>query len=83
MTNLRDRCLSHFQTLGIPLPPDTLDVALAKAEKESLSHLHFLDQPLGPPAMALLDRLVQGAIIPKIKGRSYRAHGPKASEKPT
>ncbi len=27
----------------------------------------------GPLAMALLDRLVQGAIILKIKGKSYRA----------
>ena len=36
----------------------------------------------GPLAMALLDRLVQGAIILKIKGRSYRAHGPKEGDKP-
>jgi IstB-like ATP binding protein len=27
----------------------------------------------GPLAMAFLDRLVEGAIIVKIKGRSYRA----------
>jgi len=33
--------------------------------------------------MALLDRLVQGAIILKIKGKSYRAHGPKNGVKPT
>ena len=36
----------------------------------------------GPLAMALLDRLVQGAIILKIKGKSYRAHGPQAGDKP-
>jgi hypothetical protein len=36
-----------------------------------------------PQAMALLHRLVQGAIILKIKGKSYRAHGPQAGEKPT
>ena len=62
MTNLRDRCLSHFQTLGIPLPPDTLDGALSKAEKESLSHLHFLDQLLGPPAAARHERAVERRI---------------------
>jgi hypothetical protein len=33
--------------------------------------------PDGPLAMAFLDRLVEGAIILKIKGKSYRA--PKAS----
>jgi DNA replication protein DnaC len=37
----------------------------------------------GPLAMALLDRLVQGAIILKIKGKSYRAHGPKNGQRPT
>jgi len=36
----------------------------------------------GPLAMALLDRLVQGAIIFKIKGNSYRAHGLKQGDKP-
>jgi hypothetical protein len=39
-------------------------------------------QKLPFPAMALLDRLVRGAIILKIKGRSYRAHGPKDGDKP-
>jgi len=59
MTSLRDRCLSHFQTLGILLPPDTLDAALSKADKESLSHLSFLDQLLGPPAAARHERAVE------------------------
>ena len=59
MTSLRDRCLSHFQTLGILLPPDTLDAALSKADKESLSHLSFLDQFLGPPAAARHERAVE------------------------
>jgi DNA replication protein DnaC len=31
-------------------------------------------------AMALLDRIVEGAIILKIQGKSYRAHGPKEGE---
>ena len=34
----------------------------------------------GPLAMAFLDRLVEGAIILKVKGKSYRAEKAKASE---
>ena len=34
----------------------------------------------GPLAMAFLDRLVEGAIILKLKGRSYRAEKAKTSE---
>ena len=40
---LRDRCLSHCATLGIPLEGASLDEVLSRAEKENLSHLHFLD----------------------------------------
>jgi DNA replication protein DnaC len=36
-----------------------------------------------PLAMAFLDRLVDGAIILKIKGRSYRAHRAKQPTKTT
>jgi len=36
----------------------------------------------GPLAMAFLDRLVEGAIILKVKGKSYRAEKAKAPEKP-
>jgi DNA replication protein DnaC len=38
--------------------------------------------PDGPVAMAFLDRIVEGAIILKIQGRSHRAHGPKGGEPP-
>jgi DNA replication protein DnaC len=34
----------------------------------------------GPLAMAFLDRLVEGAIILKVKGKSYRAEKAKALE---
>jgi DNA replication protein DnaC len=30
----------------------------------------------GPLAMAFLDRIVEKAIILKVQGKSYRAHGP-------
>jgi DNA replication protein DnaC len=62
MTHLRDRCLSHLATLGIPLPPATLDTLLAKAEKESLSHLSFLDQLIGEQADARRERSLQRRI---------------------
>jgi hypothetical protein len=32
--------------------------------------------------MAFLDRLVEGAIILKIQGQSYRAHRPQEGENP-
>ena len=34
----------------------------------------------GPLAMAFLDRLVEGAIILKVKGKSYRAEKAKSAE---
>ena len=55
---LRDRCLSHCTTLGIPLEGVSLDELLSKAEKESLSHLHFLDLLLGAQADARRERAV-------------------------
>jgi len=36
----------------------------------------------GPLAMAFLDRLVEGAIILKVKGKSYRADQAKGAGKP-
>ena len=36
-TPLRDQCLSHCATLGIPLEPAALDELLSRAEKEGLS----------------------------------------------
>src|SRR5712691_11309614 len=62
ITNLRDRCLSHFATLGIPLRPESLDVLLAKAEKEKLANLDFLDQLIGEQADARSERAVQRRI---------------------
>src|SRR6202166_2486810 len=59
---LRDRCLSHCATLGIPLEGGSLDELLARAEKESLSHLHFLDLLLGAQAGARRERAVARRI---------------------
>src|SRR5207249_4599922 len=43
-TPLSDRCLSHFAALWIPIEAAALDRLLARAEKESCSHLSFLDR---------------------------------------
>ena len=49
---LRDRCLSHFDILRIPITPEALDEALLCAEKEALPYLDFLDRVLGEQAGA-------------------------------
>src|SRR5258708_39939181 len=61
-TPLRDRCLSHCATLGIPLEGVSLDELLSRAEKEKLSHLHFLDLLLGTQADARRERAVARRI---------------------
>jgi DNA replication protein DnaC len=55
-TPLRDQCLSHFATLGIPLDSAALDELLSRAEKEGLPHLQFLDLLLGAEANARRER---------------------------
>jgi DNA replication protein DnaC len=59
---LRDRCQSHFVTLRIPVEPAALDELLARAEKENLSHLRFLDLLLGTQADARRERAVARRI---------------------
>jgi len=48
--------------LGIPLEPAALDEVLCRAEKESLSHLQFLDLLLGAEAGARRERAVARRI---------------------
>jgi len=70
-TELRDRCLSHFATLRIPVAAAALDELLTRAEKESCSHLSFLDRLLGAEAGARASELWRGAfgrrVFPKAK----------------
>jgi DNA replication protein DnaC len=54
--------LSHCTTLGIPLEAVALDELLSKAEKENLSHLHFLDLLLGAQADGRRERAVARRI---------------------
>jgi DNA replication protein DnaC len=60
--SVRDHCLSHFRTLGIPIMPSDLDSVLERADKESLSHLVFLDLLLGGQAAARRDRSIDYRI---------------------
>src|ERR1039458_9200594 len=62
MTPLRDRCLSHCATLALPGALPLVDELLSGAEKESLSHLHFLDLLLGAQADARRERAVARRI---------------------
>lgn len=59
---LRDRCLSHFATLRIPVEAAGLDELLTRAEKERFSHLTFLDRLLGAEADARRERAVARRI---------------------
>src|SRR3989454_12388571 len=60
--HLRDLCLSHFQILRIPITPTDLDAVLERADKQTLSHLKFLDLLLGQQAAARRDRAVERRI---------------------
>ena len=59
---LRDRCLSHFATLRIPVEATAFDELLTRAEKEVFSHLSFLDRLLGTEADARRERAVARRI---------------------
>src|ERR1700752_1825185 len=60
--SIRDMCLSHFRILGIPVAPNDLDSVLERADRESLSHLKFLDLLLGGQAAAGRDRAIERRI---------------------
>lgn len=61
-SSVRDRCLSHFKILGIPIAPTDLDSVLERADKEGLSHLALLDLLLGGQAAARRDRSIEYRI---------------------
>ena len=61
-SHLRDLCLGHFQILKIPITDADLDTVLERADKQSLSHLKFLDLLLGQQAAARRDRAVERRI---------------------
>ncbi len=59
---LRERILEDAQTLKLPLSAETLDAALAHADQEGLSHLHFLARILGEPAARSRQRAIERRI---------------------
>lgn len=61
-TTLRERCLSHFAILGIPIAPEAFDAALLRAEKEALAPLNFLDALLGEQAARRWERSIERRI---------------------
>jgi DNA replication protein DnaC len=61
-SSMRDRCLRHFAALRIPVEAARLDEVLTQAEKESFSHLAFLDRLLGAEADGRRERAVARRI---------------------
>ncbi len=59
---MRERCLNHFDVLGIPVAPEALDATLLRAEKEALPPLRFLDLLLGEQAAQRRERSIARRI---------------------
>jgi DNA replication protein DnaC len=59
---MRERCLNHFDILGISVAPESLDATLLRAEKEALPHLSFLDLLLGEQAACRRERSIARRI---------------------
>jgi DNA replication protein DnaC len=59
---LRERCISHFDILRVPITPEALDAALLRAEKEALPHLSFLDLVVGEQADKRRERSIERRI---------------------
>lgn len=59
---LRDRVLASFNELGIRLSTEEFDEVLAKAEKNTGSHLAFLDRVLAPAAAQRRQRSIERRI---------------------
>jgi DNA replication protein DnaC len=54
--DLRERILSDFAALKVPLRPEAFDAAVARAEREGLSHLEFLHLLIAEQAAARRER---------------------------
>lgn len=60
--HLREQLLADFETLRIPLDGATFDDALTRAERESLSHLEFVQLLIGAQANQRRDRRIAQRI---------------------
>ena len=60
--NLRDRLLDHFGVLRVPITPEQFDAVIARAEREHLSHLDFLEALIAEQANQRRERGIQNRI---------------------
>jgi len=60
--NLRDRLLDHFGVLRIPITPGQFDAVIARAEREHLPHLEFLEALIAEQANQRRERSIQYRI---------------------
>jgi DNA replication protein DnaC len=61
-SELLQKCIRHFDMLGIPLREHELEAALQAAEKNSLSHLAFLERLIGDLARQRRERSTERRI---------------------
>jgi DNA replication protein DnaC len=66
--DLRERILADLDVLHIPVAAEELDVALARAERERLSHLQVLEAVLAGPARQRRER----SIARRIRAARFR-----------
>jgi DNA replication protein DnaC len=59
---LRDRLLEHFKVLRIPLTSEQFDAVIARAEREHLSHLEFLEAMIAEQADQRRERSIERRI---------------------
>lgn len=59
---LRDQLLEHFKVLRVPITPGQFDAAVARAEREHLPHLEFLEALIGEQANRRRERSIQYRI---------------------
>lgn len=60
--DLRTKILEHFQTLRVPMTEQQLDDALARAEREGLSHLQLVHDLIADQATARRQRSIERRI---------------------
>ena len=66
--DLRERILADFAALKVPLRPEAFDAAVARAEREGLSHLEFLHLLIAEQAAARRER----AIAHRVREARFR-----------
>lgn len=73
--DLREQVLADFAALKVPLAAETFDAALARADREGLSHLQFLHLVIAEQANLRRER----SIAHRIREARFREHKTLAS----